>query len=92
MVSTQPVSFNSAEEDFLVKGLLSELNNSILDSSQVDIKPTMKRANSAPTATTSAQNNECDFESLLEGADSWDWDDMETEVPSKVCALKIYNR
>ena len=76
---------NSKEEELLLKGLLSELDDTFLDSSSVKQNTTIKRANSAPEKTSNS--NQYDFDALLEGMD-WDWDDMELEVNPKVCSIK----
>ena len=70
MVSTHTTTKNSIEEEFLIKGLLSGLDESVLDTSSTKQNNTIKRANSAPEKSTTS--NHYDVDALLEGMD-WDW-------------------
>ena len=83
MGATQPNIVNSAEELFLVQGLLDELDNSaLLDNSPV--KPKAKKPRIGELKAP-MKHNACDINVLLEGAETWNWDDMMDEVnPRKV--------
>jgi hypothetical protein len=83
MSATKATAINSAEELFLVQGLLDDLDESALLDSPVKQKAAYKTE--TETAKTSKQSTAYDISGLLEGAETWDWDDMLDDVaPKKV--------
>lgn len=81
MTSKQSTNANTVAENQMLQGLLDGLDDSIFDwePSPVKEKPKLRRANSEPSPTKK-RNTAIDFSALLEGAESWDWDDMDVDV------------